>query len=240
MPHDGKGDPYPGGPYTYPELAAAGLWTTPERPGALRAWACSGTGMHPGQALLPPALARAMLTPVKNSYALGLEIEGKGASTSFGHGGSNMGYQNSLYAYAGDANGNGDGIVIMTNGDAGAELTHSIVRAAAFEYHWPSSQTVMRKAAELPAAKRKALAGTYEIKGLGTFEIADRDGRLMLGIRDGALEPLYAAPGSPTVLFVLSRELELRMAKDGSPAGRLLSGPFDVQFKRVKGAAKAR
>jgi CubicO group peptidase (beta-lactamase class C family) len=239
MPHDGKGDPYPGGPYTYPELAAAGLWTTPSDL-ARFALGVQRNRDASGQALLAPALARAMLTPVKNGYALGLEIEGKGPSTSFGHGGSNMGFQSSLYAYAGDGNGNGDGIVIMTNGDGGAELTHGIVRAAAFEYHWPSSQTVMRKAVELPAAKRKALAGTYEIKGLGTFEIADRDGHLMLGIRDGALEPLYAAPGSPTVLFVLSRELELRMAKDGSPAGRLLSGPFDVQFKRVKQATKAR
>jgi hypothetical protein len=147
-----------------------------------------------------------------------------------------MGFQNSLLAYFGK----GDGIVVMTNGDAGAELAQSILRAAAFEYHWPSNQTTMRKAVELPPAKRKALAGIYEIKGMGTFEIAERDGKLVLGIREGVIDPLYVAPGSPTVLFVLSRELELRMAKDGSPAGRLLSGPFDVQFKRVKQATKAR
>jgi hypothetical protein len=48
---------------------------------------------------------------------------------------------------------------------------------------------------------------------------------------------LYAA--SPTVLFVLSRELELRMAKDGSAGGRLVSGSFDVPFRRVKQPAPA-
>ncbi len=233
MPHDAKGEPYKGGPYTYPELAAAGLWTTPSDL-ARFALGVQRNRDASGQALLSPALARAMLTPVRNDYALGLEIEGKGPSRSFGHGGSNMGFQNSLYAYVGDGNGNGDGIVVMTNGDAGVELTQSILRAAAFEYHWPSSQTAMRKAVELPAAKRKALAGTYEIKGLGTFEIAEQGGQLLLGIREGVVEPLYAAPGSPTVLYVLSRELELRMAKDGSPAGRVLSGSFNVPFKRVK------
>jgi CubicO group peptidase (beta-lactamase class C family) len=229
MPHDGKGEPYKGGPYTYPELAAAGLWTTPSDLArfAIGVQRNADTNGHP---LLSPAMARTMLTPVKNGYALGLEIEGKDASLSFGHGGSNMGFQNSLLAYFGK----GDGIVVMTNGDAGAELAQSILRAAAFEYRWPSNQTTMRKAVELPPAKRKALAGIYEIKGMGTFEIAERDGKLVLGIREGVIDPLYAAPGSPTVLFVLSRELELHMTKDGSPSGRLHSGSFDIPFKRIK------
>jgi hypothetical protein len=57
-------------------------------------------------------------------------------------------------------------------------------------------------------------------------------GQLALLAHGDAAEPLYAA--SPTVLFVLTRGLELRMAKDGSAGGRLVSGSFDVQFKRVK------
>jgi CubicO group peptidase (beta-lactamase class C family) len=229
MPHDARGEPYKGGPYTYPELAAAGLWTTPSDL-ARFALGVQRNADASGHVLLSPALARTMLTPVKNGYALGFEIDGKGPGRSFAHGGSNMGFQNSLYAYVD----HGDGIVVMTNGDAGAELAQSIVRAAAFEYRWPSSQTTMRKAVQLPSAKRKALIGTYEIKGLGTFEVAEQDGQLVLGIREGVVEPLYAASASPAVLFVLSRELELRMAKDGSPAGRLLAGSFDVAFKRVK------
>jgi CubicO group peptidase (beta-lactamase class C family) len=235
MPHDAKGEPYKGGPYTYPELAAAGLWTTPSDL-ARFAIGVQHNADASGQPLLSPAMARAMLTPVKNDYALGFEIEGKGADRAFTHGGSNMGFQNSLYAYVE----RGDGIVVMTNGDAGAELAQGILRAAAFEYRWPGNQTTMRKAVELSPARRKALLGTYEINGLGTFEIAERDGKLVLGIREGVIDPLYVAPGSPTVLFVLSRELELHMAKDGSPTGRLHSGSFDVAFKRVKPSAKAR
>jgi CubicO group peptidase (beta-lactamase class C family) len=233
MPHDGKGEPYQGGPYTYPELAAAGLWTTPSDL-ARFAIGVQRNADVAGQPLLSPAMARTMLTPVKNGYALGFGIEGKGASLSFGHGGSNMGYQNLLSAYAG----HGDGIVVMTNGEGGNDIAQALLRAAAFEYHWPSNQTTVRKAVALPPARRKALVGTYEIKGLGTIEIAEQEGKLVLGLREGVVEPLYAASSSPTVLFVLSRELELRMAKDGSPSGRLKAGSFDLPFKRIKTTQK--
>lgn len=234
VPHDGKGEPYKGGPYTYPELAAAGLWTTPSDLARFILGVQRNADTQ-GNPLLSPAMARTMLTPVKNGYALGFGTDGKGAARSFGHGGSNMGYQDVLSAYVEG----GDGVVVMTNGDAGNDIAQAVLRAVAYEYRWPSNQTTMRKAVELPAAKRKALVGKYEIQSLGTFEIAEQDGKLVLGLREGSVEPLYAAPGSPTVLFVLSRELELHMAMDGSPAGRLHAGSFDVAFKRIKPSPKA-
>jgi CubicO group peptidase (beta-lactamase class C family) len=229
MPHDGKGEPYPGGAYTYPELAAAGLWTTPSDL-ARFILGVQRNADERGLALLSPAMARTMLQPVKNGYALGFGTEGKGPSLSFGHGGSNMGYQDLLSAYVG----HGDGVVVMTNGEGGNDIGQGILRAVAHEYHWPSNQTTVRKAVALPAARRKALVGKYEIQGLGSFEIAEQDGQLVLGLREGVVEPLYAASRSPTVLFVLSRALELRMAKDGSAAGRFHAGSFDLAFKRVK------
>jgi hypothetical protein len=142
-----------------------------------------------------------------------------------------MGYQDVLFAQFG----HGDGVVVMTNGEGGNDLAQGILRAVAFEYHWPSNQTTMRKATSLSPARRKALVGKYDIQGLGSFEILEQDGQLMISLREGAQEPLYAA--SPTVLFVLSRKLDLRLAKDGSADGRLVSGSFDVQFKRIAKAA---
>jgi CubicO group peptidase (beta-lactamase class C family) len=230
MPHDGKGEPYKGGPYTYPELAAAGLWTTPSDLARFIVGVQRNADER-GQPLLSPAMARTMLKPVKNGYALGFGIEGNGPALSFGHGGSNMGYQDVLFGYVE----RGEGVVVMTNGEGGADLAQGILRAVAFEYQWPSNQTTMRKAPALSPARRKALVGKYEIQGLGSFEILEQDGQLMISLREGAQEPLYAA--SPAVLFLLSRKLELRMAKDGSAAGRLVSGSFDVQFKRIGKAA---
>jgi CubicO group peptidase (beta-lactamase class C family) len=219
LPHDAQGKPYAGGPYTYPELAAAGLWTTPTDLVKFALAIQNG-----GAPVLSPTTTQTMLRPVMNDYALGLNIDGKAPRHAFGHGGSNRGYQNTLYAFVQK----GDGVVVMTNGDAGAELAQSLVRAVAAEYRWPTQQPKMRKAITLPAATRAKLAGRYEIKGLGTFEIADREGKLMVALREKQWEPLYAE--SARTLFVLSRELELRM--DGS-GGRLLSGSFDVAFKRM-------
>jgi CubicO group peptidase (beta-lactamase class C family) len=219
LPHDGQGKLYAGGPYTYPELAAAGLWTTPTD---LVKFALAIQGG--GSPVLSTTSTQTMLRPVMNDYALGLNIDGKAPRHAFGHGGSNMGYQNTLYAFVQK----GDGVVVMTNGDAGAELSQSLVRAVAAEYRWPTQQPTLRKAITLPAATRAKLAGRYEIKGLGTFEIAERGGKLMVALREKQWEPLYAE--SARTLFVLSRELELRM--DGT-GGRLLSGSFDVAFKRM-------
>jgi len=220
VPHDAQGKPYAGGPYTYPELAAAGMWTTPSD---LVKFALAIQGG--GASVLSPTMQQTMLRPVMNGYALGLNIDGKAPRHAFGHGGSNMGYQNTMYAYVAK----GDGVIVMTNGDAGSELAQSLVRSVASEYRWPTYQTKLRKVITLPAATRAKLAGRYAIKDLGDFEIAEREGKLMVALRDNQWEPLYAE--SARTLFVLSRELELRM--DGAN-GRLLSGSFDVAFKKVK------
>jgi CubicO group peptidase (beta-lactamase class C family) len=231
MPHDGKGEPYKGGPYTYPELAAAGLWTTPSDLARFILGVQRNADAQ-GQALLSPAMAGAMLEPVKNGYALGFGTEGKGPVLAFGHGGSNMGYQDVLFGYIG----RGDGVVVMTNGEGGNDIAQRILRAVAAEYHWPSKQTMIRKAVALAPARRKALVGKYELDSQGSFDILEQDGQLMISLREDAQEPLYAA--SKTVLFLLSRDFELRMAKDGKPSGHLVSGSFDLPFKRVRQAPK--
>ena len=226
LPHDRRGEPYPGGAYTYPELAAAGLWSTPtdlakfvlevQRDAAGR-----------GKGLLSKEMARTMLTPVQNGYGLGVQVDGAGPSASFAHGGSNMGYQNTLFAYSE----HGDGAVVMTNGDAGGELAQSVVRAIAAEYKWPSQHTRLRKAVALDAARRAALPGRYATREIGDFRIEERNGQLMIALRPGQFEPLYAESGE--TLFVLSREADLHMAPDAN-SGRLVSGAFDIAFKRAE------
>lgn len=228
LPHDARGVAIAGGPHTHPELAAAGMWTTPTD---LAKFALAvqrgsiGTGAGAGaDGALSPTMTRTMLRPVMNNYALGLEIDGKAPQQAFGHGGRNVGYENSLYAYVQ----RGDGAVVMTNGDGGGELAQGLIRAIAAEYRWPSYQTVQRKAIALPAATRAKLAGRYGIKGETAFEIADRAGKLMIALRENQWEPLYAE--SARRLYVLTRELDLHMADKG---GRLESGSFKIDFERM-------
>lgn len=222
LPHDASGAAIAGGPHIHPELAAAGMWTTPSDL-ARFALAVQRGSIGAGGAL-SPTMTRTMLRPVMNNYALGLEIDGKAPQQAFGHGGRNVGYENSLYAYVQ----RGDGAVVMTNGDGGGELAQGLIRAIAAEYGWPTYQTVQRKAIALPAATRAKLAGRYGIKGETAFEIADRAGKLMIALRENQWEPLYAE--SARRLFVLTRELDLHMADKG---GRLESGSFKIDFARM-------
>lgn len=221
-PHDDKGKPFPGGAYTHPEQAAAGLWTTP-RDMARFVIALQQGAAGADSGVLSPAMTRTMLTPVKNDYALGLDIhdEGKG----FGHGGSNMGFKAFMIGWAEG----GDGAVILTNGDNGGELTEALTRAIAHEYQWVGNQTRVRTTVELAPQDRQALVGKYEIEGLGGFEIAEREGRLMVANRGAQWEPLYAV--SDKLLFILSRPIELHRLDADS--GMSVLGKSSRPYKRV-------
>lgn len=221
-PHDDEGKPYRGGAYTHPEQAAAGLWTTP---GDLAKFVIAlqqgAAGADNG--VLSPAMTRTMLTPVMSDYALGLDIREGGKS--FGHGGSNMGFKAFMTGWVEG----GDGAVILTNGDNGGELAEALTRAIAHEYKWAGNQTRLRTTVELAPQDRQALVGKYRIEGLGDFEIAERDGQLMVANRDMPWEPLYAE--SDKLLFILSRPIELHRLDADS--GMSVFGSSSRPYKRV-------
>lgn len=222
--HDKDGKPYQGGVHTYPELAAAGLWTTPQDL-ARFAIAIQNGAAGGDNGVISPSMTRTMLTPVMNDYALGLQLQDKGKG--FGHNGSNMGFKALMVA----STEGGDGAVILTNGDNGGPLADSLVRAIAHEYEWSFNQTRLRPTVELAPGQKKALVGKYQIEGLGGFEIAERDGRLMIANRDAPWEPLYAE--SDKVLFILSRPIELHRLDADS--GVSVLGASSRPYKRVGG-----
>ena len=126
----------------YPQLAAAGLWTTPTQiAGVLieigNALANDGT-------LLTAASAVAMLSPVDNfQYGLGGAIRNIGQpSLLFMKSGVNLGFTNWLAFYP--ELGGGEGLVVFANDDANAEpgwqpkVFTAIFKAAAKVMNWPS------------------------------------------------------------------------------------------------------
>lgn len=222
-PHDREGKPVAGGAHTYPEQAAAGLWTTTQD---LARFAIAIQQGAAGQdnGMLPAALTRTMLTPVKLDYALGLMIQDGGSF--FGHNGGNAGFRTLLVASIEG----GDGAVVLTNGDNGAELMADLMRAIAHEYKWKGNQTRLRTPVELAPAARKSLAGSYRIDGVGEFAVAERDGRLMVALRPDQWEPLYAE--SEQVLFILSRNLEIRPVDADN--GHAVTGSSSRAYQRIK------
>jgi len=122
--HDSEGKPIAANWHTYPELAAAGLWTTPSD---LALWAIEVRNAWHGRSnkIIERTTAREMLTRQKGEYGLGVWLEGAGPTLVFGHGGSNVGYQCLLKM----ALESGNGAVIMTNGDSGGKLANEILES---------------------------------------------------------------------------------------------------------------
>jgi CubicO group peptidase (beta-lactamase class C family) len=226
LPHDAAGKPVAGGPHTYPELAAAGLWSTPSDLAKL-AIEVKRSAAGQSNKVLSQSMTQLMLSPGPGSFGLGWHVEGTGQAQSFSHAGANAGYQALLVAYTE----RGDGVAVMTNGERGGELAGEIVRAVAAAYGWPTRHARVRPAVAAPAAALAALPGNYVIDGLGGFTIARSGDGLTVAVRGGAPEPLYAAPDGSW--FVTSMESELRFAATND-RGRLTAPGLDTAFEKAK------
>ena len=90
--HDAQGRPIPGKRHTYPEMAAAGLWTTPSD---LARFALALDAMLAGKpgGILKKETAVKMVAAGPGDYGLGLGIQKRGAGEYFAHGGSYEGFR---------------------------------------------------------------------------------------------------------------------------------------------------
>jgi CubicO group peptidase (beta-lactamase class C family) len=132
--HLADGSEIPGGYHLFPEHAAAGLWSTPTDLANLlilvgRAW------RGESQLFLAPQTVREMLTPQNGGpYGLGAAIsEGDGVLTVMKRG-QNAGFQSYLILLPAE----GQGMVVMTNGDNGSILAEALIRRAAQLFDWPT------------------------------------------------------------------------------------------------------
>lgn len=198
IPYDGNGVPVTGGAHTYPELAAAGLWTTPSdlaRYIIEVQTSLQGKSNH----VLSVDMTRQMLIPckvnmdavdaevarqmdqtrknmnldsietlkkkmdsdeamvkmmggsdayerlqaslktsllAKSNWGLGLQLGGSVENPTFLHGGSNVGYESLMASYERA----GEGAVVMTNGQGGAELVREVMQSIVTAYGWPDFQ----------------------------------------------------------------------------------------------------
>jgi CubicO group peptidase (beta-lactamase class C family) len=134
-PYDKDGNEIKGGPHTYPEMAVAGLWTTPSDLALFALAIQDALAGKPG-AILSPSTARQMLQPVLGFYALGFAIAGNGPNRYFSHPGVNAGFVAFLFAYE-----KGDGVVLMTNGQNTKALGLEIIHTLSKQYGWTEFPT---------------------------------------------------------------------------------------------------
>lgn len=131
-PYHADGDPVKGGPHIYPEMAAAGLWTTPSD---LARMAMEVQNAYAGKSskILDGYMAKEMLRDQIGAWGLGFALEDRGHPAHFFHGGGTAGYACYLDTYTD----RGEGFAVMTNSDGGGKFIQEIFRAVAKEYSWP-------------------------------------------------------------------------------------------------------
>ena len=129
--HGNDGRPISGKHHRHPELAAAGLWTTPtDLAKFLIELQLSLDGRS--DRFLSREMTSRMLTEVRRNFGLGFIVNGEPGKPTWGHSGGNAGFKSYMLA----SRHGGFGVVVMTNGDGGGRLFTEIAQAVRVVYGW--------------------------------------------------------------------------------------------------------
>ena len=231
--HSG-GQPVDGKFFIYPELAAAGLWSTPTD---LAKFAIEHQLSILGRSnkILAPEWEEKMITPyISDNYGMGFNIYGK-KGTYFEHSGGNRGFASLLLAHKTK----GYGMVVMINSDA-FDLILEILRAIANEYEWedylPEPYTIV----PVPAEKLQRYAGRYLLNDDNVISVNWENGHLRAE-RSGQ-EPTEIFPIAENEFISKQENMKLEFLKGAAAAhdtlkillhGQEFSAPRIGKDKRV-------
>jgi CubicO group peptidase (beta-lactamase class C family) len=152
----GNGKAVEGKIHIYPEMAAAGLWTTPTD---LAKFAIEVQLSLQGKSnkVLAKATVEKMVTPfIENHIGLGFFLEKHGEALYFGHGGADEGFRAGLLVHKDK----GYGVAIMVNSDNG-QIIDEIMKSVAQEYLWEDYLPQAVETLSLDAAKLDTYAGRF-------------------------------------------------------------------------------
>lgn len=227
------GKPVKGRFHTYPEMAAAGLWTTPTDL-ALLAVELQNSLAGKSNKIISQEMAAQMVSRQFGEWGLGPAVEVRGEVIEFSHGGIDEGFE-AFWAGFSD----GRGVVVMTNGHGGIALAMEIVRSVAREYGWPEHAPVEREIAKVDPKIYESYVGRFEFKInpqlTTTFTISTEGGKLFVQPNDGAKHDWL--PASETEFFSVRSGNTLVFARDAGGAVNELTlkqGSESYTGKRIK------
>jgi CubicO group peptidase (beta-lactamase class C family) len=215
--HDFGGTPTRGKAHTYPEHAAAGLWTTAgDLCRMLLAIQRIDAGV--GDGFLRQATVQEMLTPQGDpQIGIGFFLAGDGPNARFMHTGGNVGFGCIALAYRTL----GKGAAVMTNGDEGHFLIPELLASIAREYEWPDSAIDMRPSST-SSGDLSRFAGSYTLPNGASYRVA-LDGATLTLTPDGqAALSLTAMRPNVFRAGVLEVEVEFEESPETGVAALLL------------------
>ncbi|HSE96940.1 MAG TPA: serine hydrolase [Blastocatellia bacterium] len=171
--HRGDGKPVIGKIHVYPEMAAAGLWTTPTD---LARFAIEVQLSLAGKSnkVLSKEMAWKMVTPfIENHIGLGFFLEKHGEAIYFGHGGADEGFRAGLLV----SRDKGYGVAVMVNSDNG-QIINEIFRSVAREYQWESYLPQPYEVISIDSHKLNDYAGRFLVNPDRVLTVSSEAGRL--------------------------------------------------------------
>jgi CubicO group peptidase (beta-lactamase class C family) len=231
--HPWNGVPTPGGWHVYPEMAAAGLWTTASdlaRLGSevMRAF----RGEKPALGLKQESVME-MLRPQLPDQKTGQDFSGLGWACSgadeefrIGHGGWNEGFVAQLTLFPAL----GKGAAVMINSVQGWPLLDEIINAVGREFGFPASQRAPLAKAMPPGAD---YSGLYANQDGVAFEVTQSSEGLVLKFEQQAPIPLVPASDDEFFATVLNLRVNFAKSDAGLPASMTVqSGGKTINLTR--------
>lgn len=223
--HRGDGSEVEGEWHTYPEQAAAGLWTTPTDLLTLSVHLLGILGGSVGDGILSRETAQAVMTPnhpgdeAFQGWGLGFSLSGEGVARTFGHGGANEGFRAQWVVYPEL----GRGVAVMTNGDQGSPLAMEIIRSVSEAFDWPGHKPQVRAARSLSQDEMAEYAGPYRVEGADMIvTVTPGDGVLEVDVPGQAGFTLHADAVAADAFFDLQSGESSIFERDAGGAVRAL------------------
>jgi CubicO group peptidase (beta-lactamase class C family) len=186
--------------HIYPEMAAAGLWSTPNDMAELVLYiqsALKGEKTSP----LKPEWVKEMITRQtargkEIDSGLGVFLEGQGSDLNFSHNGQDEGFIAKLlgYAYL------GKGAIIMMNNDAGWILMNELTNSVADAYGWPHYESIKKKIVTVDQSHFDVLPGKY-VSGEESINVTISDNKIFIDTGAG-VGPVELLPSGKCTFFI--------------------------------------
>lgn len=142
--------------HVYPEMAAAGLWTTPTDLAKFAIEVQFSLAGKSNKVLAKETIAK-MVTPfISDNVGMGFFVEKHGNATYFGHGGADEGFRAGLLVHKEK----GYGVAVMVNSDNGG-IIDEIYRSVAKEYQWEDFLPQALEVVSVDASKLDAYSGRF-------------------------------------------------------------------------------
>jgi len=229
--HLPNGEQIEGGWHLHPELAAGGLWSTPTD---LAQLIIEIQKSYEGKSnrIISKEMTRTMLSPQIENVGMGVLVDGQGSSARFNFSGSNVGYKSYAVGYLQS----GQGAVIMTNSENGAQLALEILRGISAEYGWPDYRPRERVISKIDPAIYGDYVGEYDLGIPGPHVTITTEGDKLFS--QGPSQPkAEMLPESPTTFFLREVDASFTFIRDekGKVSEVIIRrGGRDYKAKRIR------